>query len=245
MAIKIFLLLLKVELNSELNDLNNNLDSIKIDNVKLKDDINHIRREIDCLRGTSLNSKRIRQQQQTTTTSLIYEYGDESMETSLEFLFREDMTTRQEDVDEEEDDEWKWMREELAAAREATARDYAEFTSEQLCAYESELERELMDELERLEGEYWSREDTLGRESDALLDELVELNAQLGDDLAEFEEQTRINAQLNARLIQLSSSLIEFNSMSKETQERMVINYSIVCLNKENGDLDFFLILIF
>lgn len=139
------------------------------------------------------------------------------------------------------DKPWKasyeeWLRSEIELARAEVSRDFEEFTSEQLREYEAELESELMLEIERLDGEYSSREATLDQESEEILDELIELNSQLTEDFTEFESLSRINAHLNDRLIQLSTFLIEFNSMSKDKQERMIINYSIVSLKKETGN---------
>lgn len=128
-----------------------------------------------------------------------------------------------------------WIRDELSKARQDIETDYAEYVNEQLGEYELELEGELLDELDRLSSELSDRENTIGRDADTILEELVQLNEQLAQDLDEFETQARINAQLNERLLQLSTSLIEFNSLSQDKQERMIINFSIVSLKKENG----------
>lgn len=227
---------------------------MKIDNVKLNDDIKQLRREIDFLRelyknnNNNKNSKTVlsRCSSEETTASNsklidldveILEYDDEEEE---EEILRSIKYDKLESIEIYEEEEMRWVREEIAAARAEAEREYEEFTTEQLNAYECELESELMGELERLENELWPATNGEPDESDEILDELIELNAQLAEDFAEFESLMRINAELNDRLIQLSSSLIEFNSMSKDKQERMIVNYSIVSLRKENG-LNFYL----
>jgi hypothetical protein len=230
---------------------------VKVDNVKLNDDIKQIRREIDFLRelyknnNNSKNSKtglsRCSSEETTTTASNsklidldveILEYDDEEEE---EEILKSTKYDKLESIEIYEEEEMRWVREEIAAARAEAEREYEEFTTEQLNAYECELESELMGELERIENELWPATNGEPDESDEILDELIELNAQLAEDFAEFESLMRINAELNDRLIQLSSSLIEFNSMSKDKQERMIVNYSIVSLRKENG-LNFYLL---
>lgn len=212
----IFVYFKKVTLNNDLNDLNGSLDNVKVVNVKLNDDIKNIRREIKFLRRLYTETSISSPFPSVSTNNL-----DEESSAQMSF----------------EDGSEKWMQDELELARADVSREYEEFSNEQLRDHEAKLEDELMLELERLEGEYSKREAALEHESDEILDELIELNAQLADDFSEFESLTRINSELNDRLIHLSSCLIEFNSMSKEKQERMMVNYSIVSLKKENGNL--------
>ncbi len=52
-------------------------------------------------------------------------------------------------------------------------------------------------------------------ESNLILDELIEMNGQLSDSIAEYESLNKTNYELNSRLIELSDKLCSFSQMNK------------------------------
>lgn len=131
----------------------------------------------------------------------------------------------------------QWYKGELDEIKADLVAEFDEFNSHQLKSYETALQDELMSLLEKLDEDYVLESAKLEDESNEILDELIDLNGQLIEDFKEYETLTKINSDLNDRLLSLSSYLIEFNSLEKESQERRILAYSVNSLRAQNKQL--------
>ena len=77
-----------------------------------------------------------------------------------------------------------------------------------------------------MDAEFNSAADLFDLESNEIIDELIELNGQLSDDFVEYESLQRINYELNTRLVDISSNLTAYSSLSEEEKDLVVVKYT-------------------
>ena len=127
-----------------------------------------------------------------------------------------------------------WFNSELDRVKREAIEEFEHFNRVELGAYEEQLEQNLLKQLEEDEQEFNSEADRIDAESDLILGELTELNAQLAMiKSAEYDKVIKENQILNDRLISLSSSMCLFSELPENDQDRLIASYSVRSLEKQ------------
>ena len=126
-----------------------------------------------------------------------------------------------------------WFNSELDRVKREAIEEFEHFNRVELGAYEEQLEQNLLKQLEEDEQEFNSEADRIDAESDLILGELTELNAQLAESVSEYDEVIKENQILNDRLISLSSSMCLFSELPENDQDRLIASYSVRSLEKQ------------
>ena len=127
-----------------------------------------------------------------------------------------------------------WFNSELDRVKREAIEEFEHFNRVELGAYEEQLEQNLLKQLEEDEQEFNSEADRIDAESDLILGELTELNAQLAMiKSAEYDKVIKENQILNDRLISLSSSMCLFSELPENDQDCLIASYSVRSLEKQ------------
>lgn len=139
------------KLNTTLDDLNNNLDTVRTSNCNLHENVKNLKKELEFYKR--LNS--------TNQNSLCLDYVS---------------TSGSKGVHKKDD---AWFNKELDRVRKEAIEEFELFNKNELNVYEEYLENELLSQLEEHEKEFHAEADRIELESDSILNELTELNQQL------------------------------------------------------------------
>lgn len=219
-------------LEAYLSSLNRTCSELRCDYEKklnecidLKENVLNLNNEL-----TSLNDNL----DQVRVENITLKDSIKNMEMEVEFLKKKNsLSSSKQDSNENKE----WLMNELKEAKKGIEAEYADFANEQLEFYEEELKNELMDEIDTMDDQLNKDAELFDTESNQIIDELIELNGQLADDLVEYEKVQLINLQLNTRLVEISSNLTAYTSMSDEQKEFVILKYSNRTLESELATL--------
>lgn len=126
-----------------------------------------------------------------------------------------------------------WIQYELDKLKKEICEEFEKATYEDLECYENSLKENFMIQVDKIQLEYEELADKFEIESNEILNDLAELNRCLAEDFVEYEQLREQNNILNQRLLQLSSNLCSFNSLEKDKQDKLLLNYSIKNLSRQ------------
>lgn len=192
-----------IDLNEKLFNLNNNLDTVRLDNSTLNQNIIRLKKEINFYKNFNNNLINDNSQYCTNISSL---FNSNSQQ---------------------------WYTNELEVLKREIRQEFENSLKQDLELFETDLQEKILKEIDKIQQEYDKEYERVEAESTALLNELSELNENLLGDFDQYQQLRAQNTRLNNRMIELSNKLLDFNQMDESLQNKMILNYSVKCLAKD------------
>ncbi|RNA13021.1 hypothetical protein BpHYR1_031699 [Brachionus plicatilis] len=193
-------------LNQQLFDLNNNLDTVRLDNTTLHANIQRLSKQINFYTNHGICTKSIDQSVQSGQSVQSVQSGQSGQ---------------------------TWYANELDLLKREIRQEFENGLKQELDQFEQCLQHKALTQIDNIQQDYDKEYERVEAESTALLNELCQLNEQLCHDFDQYQQLRAENSQLNNRMIELSTKLIDFNQMDQSLQDKMILNYSVKCLAKD------------